>query len=62
MDNLIEFAKLYGPPIMSLTVQKANSGAVKLYQKKGFMIIREQIRERDGEPELYMEMAVAARN
>lgn len=56
MINLIEFARLYGPPIMSLTVQKSNSGAVKLYRKMGFNIIREQVRKADNEPEYYMEL------
>ena len=41
---------------MSLTVQKSNSGAVKLYREMGFNIIREQVRKADSEPEYYMEL------
>lgn len=61
MRNLIGLSGKYGPPIMSLTVQKANPGAVKLYQKMGFNVIREQIRVRDNEPEYYMELDLKSR-
>ena len=47
---------------MSLTVQKANPRAVALYQKMGFEIVREQMRnqveEFPPEPEYYMERKV----
>jgi ribosomal protein S18 acetylase RimI-like enzyme len=58
MTKLMQTAEIYGPPVMSLTVQKANEGAVKLYPKLGFKIIREQLRGGDNEPEYYMENVV----
>ena len=62
MQRIAEIAKVIGPPVMSLTVQKANSRAVALYRKMGFEIIREQMRaqveEFPPEPEYYMERKV----
>ena len=48
------FENTTGPPVISLTVQKANPRAVALYKSMGFRIVREQVRA-DGEPEYYME-------
>jgi ribosomal protein S18 acetylase RimI-like enzyme len=57
--RLCEVAEDVGPPVMSLTVQKANVGALALYRKMGFRIVREQRRgpvaEFPPEPEYYME-------
>ncbi|TFG65520.1 MAG: GNAT family N-acetyltransferase [Anaerolineales bacterium] len=62
MERIAEIAKEVGPPVMSLTVQKANPRAVVLYQKMGFRIIREQMRnqveEFPPEAEYYMERVV----
>jgi ribosomal protein S18 acetylase RimI-like enzyme len=59
MERLLEVARHVGPPIMSLTVQKANPRARALYHKMGFQIVREQVRgqieEFAPEPEYYME-------
>ncbi len=62
ITRVISVAEHVGPDVMSLTVQKANLRAQKLYLKSGFQIVREQmIGERDGfdaEPEYYMERSV----
>lgn len=58
MERLVSIAEEHAPPIMSLTVQKANPRGVVLYQKMGFRIIREQLRGGDGEPEYYMERVI----
>jgi ribosomal protein S18 acetylase RimI-like enzyme len=62
MQRIAEIAKDIGPPIMSLTVQKANPRAVALYRKMGFEIIskqmRAQVEEFPPEPEYYMERRV----
>ena len=62
MERLLEIAREVGPPIMNLTVQKANPRAVALYQKMGFAIVREQMRGPspifEPEPEYYMEQPV----
>lgn len=59
MMRLLEIAGKVGPPVMSLTVQKANPRAIRLYRKMGFHVVREQMREGNeffpGEPEYYME-------
>ncbi|HHX42069.1 MAG TPA: GNAT family N-acetyltransferase [Armatimonadetes bacterium] len=61
MTRLLEIAAEVGPPVMCLTVQKANPRAVALYQSMGFKIVREQMRgpKADGlfppEPEYAME-------
>jgi len=59
MTRLLEIARQVGPPVMGLTVQKANGRAVELYQKTGFCIIRDQVRgafaEFPAEPEYFME-------
>lgn len=59
MTRLLEIAGEIGPPVMSLSVQKANPRAVGLYQKMGFNIVREQMRSATElfpeEPEYYME-------
>jgi len=58
MARLAEIARVVGPDIMHLTVQKKNPRAVLLYQKMGFVIVREQLRGGDNEPEYYMERKV----
>ena len=58
MGRLLEIASRIGPAVMSLTVQEANPRAVRLYQKMGFVIVRKQLRQRDQEPEYYMERSV----
>jgi ribosomal protein S18 acetylase RimI-like enzyme len=62
MKRIVKIAKKYGPPIMSLTVQKANPCAVALYRKMGFEIRRKQMRaqveEFPPELEFYMERQV----
>ena len=45
MTRLLDIAARVGPPRMQLTVQKANPGAVHLYRRMGFDIVREQSRE-----------------
>ena len=59
MERLLEVARTVGPPTTSLTVQKANPRAVRLYRKMGFRIVREQTRPAShwfpAEPEYYME-------
>jgi ribosomal protein S18 acetylase RimI-like enzyme len=61
LRRLLEVAREVGPERMCLTVQKANTRAVALYQKMGFEIVREQTRgafeEFPDEPEYYMERA-----
>ncbi|MCX5662637.1 MAG: GNAT family N-acetyltransferase [Planctomycetota bacterium] len=55
-----EIARILGPAVMDLTVQKANPRAVALYQKMGFKIVRSQMRGNymgfEPEPEFAMEM------
>jgi ribosomal protein S18 acetylase RimI-like enzyme len=64
MSRLNEIAKVFGPPVMSLTVQKANPRAFDLYRKLGFQVVREQVQAAapeygfDAEPEYYMERRV----
>jgi len=58
MKRILEIAKEIGPSIMSLTVQLANPRALALYRSMGFKIVRQQLREADGEPEYYMEKKV----
>lgn len=58
MGRLNEIARALGPPVMALTVQKANPRAVALYGKMGFRIVRRQPRRGDQEPEYYMERRV----
>ena len=55
MQRLLDIAHTTGPETMSLTVQKANERAYKLYASMGFSVVREQLRGGDGEPEYYME-------
>jgi len=57
MSRICGIACEIGPPVVSLTVQKANARAFGLYQSMGFEVIREQLRG-DGEPEYYMELRV----
>lgn len=52
--RLKEIARRIGPGTLELTVQKKNSGAVALYHKMGFEIVREQLRQPDNEPEYFM--------
>ena len=60
--HLLEIAEEVGPPVMSLTVQKANARAFGLYSKMGFEVVREQERGRveefPPEPEYYMEQRI----
>jgi ribosomal protein S18 acetylase RimI-like enzyme len=62
MARLLEISRAIGPPVMSLTVQLANPCAIALYQKMGFQIVRQQMRDRVGdfpaEAEYYMEQDV----
>jgi ribosomal protein S18 acetylase RimI-like enzyme len=62
MPRLLEVARDVGPPLMTLTVQKANARAVALYQQMGFRIVAEQMRrafdEFPAEPEYRMELRV----
>ena len=64
MARLLEIARVVGPPVMCLTVQLANTRAVKLYTRMGFRVVREQMLERDpaaewpSELEYYMEQRV----
>ncbi len=59
MARLAEIALHVGPPVMQLTVQKANPRAVALYRKMGFRVVREGLRgESFGfppEPQYWME-------
>ncbi len=63
-DHLLRIAREVGPPVMSLTVQKANVRGVELYKKMGFNIIREQMRTAnpefgfEPEPEYRMELKI----
>jgi ribosomal protein S18 acetylase RimI-like enzyme len=45
MTRLLTVAEQVGPPVMTLTVQCANSGAVHLYRSMGFEVVREQSRK-----------------
>jgi len=64
--RLLEIAREVGPPVMALTVQLANPRAIALYQKMGFRIVRQQVRDRIGdfaaEPEYAMEQIVREPN
>lgn len=59
MTRLLEIARTVGPPVMRLTVQKANSRAFALYSSMGFQVVREQMvgarAEFEAEPEYVME-------
>jgi len=61
MERICRIARAVGPPVISLTVQKANRRAIALYKRMGFRIVRSQMRgpiEAHGfpsEPEYYME-------
>jgi len=48
-------AERVGPPVMTLTVQKANTRALALYRTMGFREVRDQLSSLRGEPEFYME-------
>lgn len=60
--RLLAVARSVGPPVMALTVQKANVRAVALYQQMGFRIVAERMhpasKEFPAEPEYRMELAV----
>jgi len=64
MTRLLAIAREVGPRVMSLTVQLANTRAVKLYTSMGFTVVREQTRQPDPargfaeEPEYYMELTL----
>ena len=53
--RIVEISREIGPPVMALTVQKANPRAFELYKSFGWRVIREQLRREDGEPEYRME-------
>ena len=59
MSRLAEVAADVGPPVMHLTVQKANARAVALYRKMGFRAVREGMRGEllgfPPEPQYWME-------
>lgn len=59
MARLMEAGDIYGPPIMSLTVQIENMRAWRLYTSLGFRPLYEQIRDARSDapemPEFYME-------
>ena len=61
MRRLLEIAQTVGPLVISLTVQKANPRAIRLYRTMGFRLVREQTRPASNwfpaEPEYYMERA-----
>ena len=57
-SRIAEVACTVGPPVIGLTVQKANLAAFDLYRSMGFEVVREQLRRGDGEPEYYMERRV----
>jgi len=62
--RLMEIAESVGPPVMRLTVQKANERALALYRNNGFQVVREQMRAAvmpngfPPEPEYVMERRV----
>jgi len=56
--RLKEIAQRVGPAIIELTVQKKNTGAVALYRKMDFEIVREQLRQPDNEPEYFMALKI----
>jgi len=64
MTRLLRIAQTDGPPVMSLTVQKANPRAIELYRSMDFEIVREQMRparpewNMESEPEYCMERRV----
>jgi ribosomal protein S18 acetylase RimI-like enzyme len=58
LDYLLRITERIGPPVMSLTVKKANSAATALYLRRGFRIVHEGTSHRDGEPQYYMERKV----
>ena len=43
MTHLLAIAREIGPPVMTLTVQLANTRAVTLYTSMGFTVLREQM-------------------
>ena len=45
MRRLLELAECIGPPRMHLTVQKANTRALRLYHRMGFRVVREGVRQ-----------------
>lgn len=61
MSRLLEIAREVGPPVMVLTVQKANQRAFRLYSSMGFKVVREHMRAAnpeygfEAEPECFME-------
>jgi ribosomal protein S18 acetylase RimI-like enzyme len=59
MTRLFEIARCVGPPVMQLTVQLANTRAIELYRKMGFVVVAEQMRQPTeafpAEPEYRME-------
>jgi len=61
IGRLLEIVRAVGPPVVSLTVQKANARALSLYRRCGFQVVREQMRPEDtlngfaAESEYYME-------
>jgi ribosomal protein S18 acetylase RimI-like enzyme len=45
MTRLFEIARCVGPSVMQLTVQLANTKAIALYRKMGFVVVAEQMRQ-----------------
>jgi len=63
-ERINEIAATVGPPVMTLTVQVANTRAVALYRAMGFRVVRQGRREKDQargfaeEPQYWMERRV----
>mgnify|MGYP000117906041 CR=1 FL=1 len=55
MSELFKIGKKIAPPVVHLTVQKANAKGFNLYSKMGFKIIKEQIRPANFQPGLQAE-------
>ncbi len=59
--KLFEIVDEVGPPLVKLTVQTANPGAVALYKRNGFRVVKEGLRQADPklgtpeEPQFWME-------
>lgn len=57
METIIAAAEIYGPPVMSLTVQpETNPGAYKLYSSLGFQYQRQEIRKKYGDLNYHMSL------
>ncbi|MFC1451950.1 GNAT family N-acetyltransferase [Verrucomicrobiota bacterium] len=64
MTRLAGIARDLGPPVMTLTVQLANSRAVSLYRQMGFEVVKQDMRAPGAscgfppEPQYHMELRV----